>query len=617
MKVLNTGVLLSGLVGTSVAAKINGCYPGGDIPKKSGFRAVAYPYVLYDLITSAEVEFVGGGYKNQSSIASIDVVPSININWEKPGDPFTMGIAYGKLYGGPNITMSNFTVELQGYYYAKESGSYTFALQQIDDTAAVFIGAGTAFDCCKDTPSGNSTDFQIFATKPSDGDPADNSKTVEMFADTYYPVRIIYVNIISQAVFNIQVTSPDGVTGPLDGSIYVIDEPLDTPDCPAFPIITTTLPWTGSDTVTSTITPSGAHDTTTVEVLTPFPTITITTLWTGSETVTSTVIGSDTVTVEILTPEFTSSSIESSTSESSSVESSSVEPSSVEPSSIEPSSVESSSVESSSVESSSVEPSSIEPSSVEPSSVESSSVESSSVEPSSIEPSSVEPSSIEPSSVESSSVESSSVDPTSSDNYSIVTKNETTVITVTSCSDNKCTEVPSTITKSETTVLTITSCSDDKCEVTTCTEDKCTAPLETATTTEVETTVITVTSCSEDSCTVVPLTTGKTVITRTSDSSTTVITTFCPLPTPEIESKSTVYVTRTVCSEGSCSEVIDTTATQHGSDIPVTDTTTSASSDTSASPAVLPSVLPNENSIGKLEFSLSTLIAALLAVISI
>ena len=94
-----------------------------------------------------------------------------------------------------------------------------------------------------------------------------------------------------------------------------------------------------------------------------------------------------------------------------------------------------------------------------------------------------------------------------------ITTQETTVITVTSCSDDKCTDVPvttglTTVTEKDTTYTTY-------------------CPLSTVTTQE--TTVITITSCSEDKCTEVPVTTGVTTVTENE----TTYTTYCPLTTEE------------------------------------------------------------------------------------
>lgn len=54
-----------------------------------------------------------------------------------------------------------------------------------------------------------------------------------------------------------------------------------------------------------------------------------------------------------------------------------------------------------------------------------------------------------------------------------------------------------------------------------------------ATVGDIKTTTLTITSCDQHACTEVPVTTGLTVVTTTIDSTVTKYTTYCPLPTTE------------------------------------------------------------------------------------
>ena len=92
----------------------------------------------------------------------------------------------------------------------------------------------------------------------------------------------------------------------------------------------------------------------------------------------------------------------------------------------------------------------------------------------------------------------------------------------------------STVTDIQTTVVTITSCEEDKCStvpvttgLTTVTEWDTTyttyCPLSTVT--EQESTTVTITSCEEDKCSTVPVVTGLTTVTEGE----TIYTTYCPL----------------------------------------------------------------------------------------
>ncbi|CDR41551.1 CYFA0S07e03422g1_1 [Cyberlindnera fabianii] len=216
---------------------------------------------------------------------------------------------------------------------------------------------------------------------------------------------------------------------------------------------------------------------------------------------------SDTITADA----FSSDGIASSEERSSSSTASDITPSSA---------VESSAVESSAVESSAVESSAVESSAIESSAAESSAVESSATE-------------FESSAAESSTVESSSTGFSNTTSTTTEDQVSTTVITVTSCSDNVCTEAPVT---TGVTVVTTTS-SGVVTEYTTY------CPLPTSTDGHKgndgpSTTVVTVTSCDADSCTETAVTTGVTVITTTEGSVETVYTTYCPLSS-EVSGEST------------------------------------------------------------------------------
>ncbi|KAH3686442.1 hypothetical protein WICPIJ_002622 [Wickerhamomyces pijperi] len=61
-----------------------------------------------------------------------------------------------------------------------------------------------------------------------------------------------------------------------------------------------------------------------------------------------------------------------------------------------------------------------------------------------------------------------------------------------------------------------------------------------ATENDVQTTVVTITSCHDNACSEVPVTTGLTVVTTTIDSTVTEYTTYCPLTTTEAPASSSV-----------------------------------------------------------------------------
>ncbi|CAH6718544.1 yeast-form wall Protein 1 [[Candida] jaroonii] len=197
-----------------------------------------------------------------------------------------------------------------------------------------------------------------------------------------------------------------------------------------------------------------------------------------------------------------------------------------------------------------------------------------------------------------------------------VTNSHTTVMTITSCSDNKCseTEVPATE-----VVTTVTSEGIVTAYTTVC-------PLtEEGTTTETEfsTTVMTITSCADNKCheTVVPA--KETVTTETVEGVETIYTTYCPLsdessaPAPttlapeSYDATSTEYVTSyitiTSCGANGCEEksMVETvtTVTVNGVETayttycPIEEATTGAETSTvgyanSTAPVTTPIVAP-------------------------
>ena len=108
----------------------------------------------------------------------------------------------------------------------------------------------------------------------------------------------------------------------------------------------------------------------------------------------------------------------------------------------------------------------------------------------------------------------------------------TTVVTITSCSEDKCTETP--VTTGVTTICDETTSYTTYCPLTT--EEV------------VSTTVVTITSCADDKCEEKPVTTGVTTVCD----ETTSYTTFCPLSEETVVEKTTVTVTD--CDSGKCHE---------------------------------------------------------------
>lgn len=153
-----------------------------------------------------------------------------------------------------------------------------------------------------------------------------------------------------------------------------------------------------------------------------------------------------------------------------------------------------------------------------------------------------------------SSSSSSSSGTTSAPGTSTATESSTKIITITSCSEDKCSETTVPATKGPTTVTTHGT-------VTTYTTW---CPISTVT--DKETKIITVTSCSENKCSehTVPATKGPTTV--TTHGVVTTYTTWCPVT----DVPKTVIKTVTSCADNKCSPVPVTgtektvTVTEHG-----------------------------------------------------
>ncbi|CAK7913750.1 hypothetical protein CAAN1_23S02146 [[Candida] anglica] len=284
--------ILSGCLAlTSIASATyspQACHPTGSM--SSGLKVNFYPYTLSDKKTMASVEYVSTGYTKNAILKTIDRVSNINFNWQWPYWPWDKGVHYGYIYNY-YTTASNFTTELTGYYYAQKTGTHTFFLADIDDSAAFFIGNGVAFNCCEDQPASNPSQYTFFVSEGV----GSTRGTAYLQAGNYYPIRVVYSQAVAQAALNFQVTDPWLWTQAVHINTYVFATKFTCPKP-----VTVTSAWTGKVTSTTTI---ANGPTTTVEVFTPtVPPVTVTSAWTGKSTTTKTITNGVTTTVQVLTP---------------------------------------------------------------------------------------------------------------------------------------------------------------------------------------------------------------------------------------------------------------------------------------------------------------------------
>ena len=255
------------------------CLPSG--ASSSGFTAKFYQYTRGDTETFQSPAFMGYGYANNDYMNTVTGVNNIQINYCMPcqysifgsPQPVTCGtsVNYGNCYNNPYSssqsgtiygytfsTATNFALELTGYFLAPQTGSYTVELNQVDDAAILNIGNGIAFDCCQqDDAPVQTTDFSINAIKPDNGDPGSMSTTVDLVANYYYPIKIVFVNEVNTAGLDVAVTLPDGtvITNDFTGYVSSFESEPQQPDCTVInpaPFVTSTTfqSWTGSYTTT-------------------------------------------------------------------------------------------------------------------------------------------------------------------------------------------------------------------------------------------------------------------------------------------------------------------------------------------------------------------------------
>ncbi|SGZ47050.1 CIC11C00000002377 [Sungouiella intermedia] len=309
------------LLAVVVIADTGGCVP--DSLTGNGFKVNFYRYGLNDPVGWTK-GFFETGYKANGIFASLPIVSDINFLF----DAVFNKVVSGTIYGVP-LSISNYTIELSGFFLPQVSGDYTFYLNA-DNGASLQFGAGTS--CCNDPLGSITGDFSIDTLGPAGGggnvDANSNTATFSLVAGTYYPIKIVtfnwlgngglklyyidpnnnqvstFSNVVYQATFSDGAcfTTVTTTWGNVFSSTTTITNHQMNTVLVGVPSSTTTLTTTWSGSRTSTTTVGGSDGTRTVIVEVPSSTTTLTTTWSGSRTSTTTVGGSDgtrTVIVEV------------------------------------------------------------------------------------------------------------------------------------------------------------------------------------------------------------------------------------------------------------------------------------------------------------------------------
>lgn len=288
-----TSLFILIFIKTSLAYLPQGCTPKGNF--KAGFNIKAYDYKQNDNINIFRPQYLAYEYAQQKLLDSTSGITNINLHYYGSSTNSDTVFGMKKLHGG------NICFEFKTYFRAPTTGKYKLTLENVDDSAAIYFGGGLGFDCCaEDEPPLLTTDATLSTARPG---PTSENGNADVFIDleegVYYPLRIVYINIVAHADFIFSMTLPDGtVIKDFKNYAYSIPSSEQT-ECtvpiPDFSNTTTTIPWTGTyTTLYSTYTTYyiGSDGITTPEriyyIQTPGPTLysTSTTSWSRTYTIT-------------------------------------------------------------------------------------------------------------------------------------------------------------------------------------------------------------------------------------------------------------------------------------------------------------------------------------------
>lgn len=103
----------------------------------------------------------------------------------------------------------NFGLEYTAYIYAEMSGYHAIHVHDTDDNLAVIVGAGNAFDCCTGAISSGATPLYIANLNTS---PKASEKIGYVYLEKglYYPIRVVYGNLMANAQIHVDVLDPNG-----------------------------------------------------------------------------------------------------------------------------------------------------------------------------------------------------------------------------------------------------------------------------------------------------------------------------------------------------------------------------------------------------------------------
>ncbi|GME93190.1 unnamed protein product [[Candida] boidinii] len=169
----------------------------------------------------------GDAYLSQDYYNTYDKYSTIGIANQVAGVPsffVTGGLTTTTEWGIP-FDPGHFVGEFSSYFLAPKTGLYKITLTNGDNGAMIYLGP-TAFTCCSyeeftlvpDTYAAWSIWDAVSKEKGSD------SGYVYLEAGQYIPMRIIYINRLTDGSFDLVIHDPDGTELSLTSQLFVVPQ---------------------------------------------------------------------------------------------------------------------------------------------------------------------------------------------------------------------------------------------------------------------------------------------------------------------------------------------------------------------------------------------------------
>ncbi|CAB4256481.1 hypothetical protein, no similarity [Maudiozyma barnettii] len=190
------------------------------LEKRNGLTAKFYTYVYPEYANAmSDEDFIFGGYVNYAQyLGTVSSVEDVNF-FHFYGTQHLV-IQEGQI-NGFDITISNFTVEYDGYFIPKISGDYVFTIGQTDDASLIEIYSSDLGKCCPDYED----ELTSILSLQYYNNPTIHNATITLIQDTYYKFKIVHFNRDAIAIQTISFTDPNGeVHDTFDGYVFDVTQ---------------------------------------------------------------------------------------------------------------------------------------------------------------------------------------------------------------------------------------------------------------------------------------------------------------------------------------------------------------------------------------------------------